>query len=398
MSSCTTRRGRSWSRRCSRASSTRWSDADCAIAAARVTDTIKEADGRRRRRHARPLAPVGGADAAGLPPRGAGGGAGRRRRRCWRSATDDAWLVERAGGTVRVVESSPANFKVTTPHDLRVRRAAARSSACDPDSHAMLTDYHVHLRPDDPGTRRPPDTSPPPTPSATARPPTERGVAELGRRRARPPLHRRARRLAAPVLARERRRRPRSLRRVRARGDRPAARASRPTTSAAARTGWRRCSSSTTGTTSSARCTSSAITPSTSTTRPTSGATRSTPERVWTRYFEALAESALTGLFDIIAHPDLVKIWGTGRPYPAKDLRYFYEPAVEAMLDARRGDGGLHRRAAQAGRRDLPGAAVSSRWRSTPASRSRCPATRTVPEQLAFRLRGRRSSCSRSAA
>ena len=33
-------------------------------------------------------------------------------------ATDDAWLVERAGGTVRVVESSPANFKVTTPHDL----------------------------------------------------------------------------------------------------------------------------------------------------------------------------------------------------------------------------------------------------------------------------------------
>ena len=35
-------------------------------------------------------------------------------------ATDDAWLVERAGGAVRVVESSPANFKVTTPHDLRV--------------------------------------------------------------------------------------------------------------------------------------------------------------------------------------------------------------------------------------------------------------------------------------
>jgi 2-C-methyl-D-erythritol 4-phosphate cytidylyltransferase len=35
-------------------------------------------------------------------------------------ATDDAWLVERAGGTVRVVESSPANFKVTTPHDLAV--------------------------------------------------------------------------------------------------------------------------------------------------------------------------------------------------------------------------------------------------------------------------------------
>ena len=35
-------------------------------------------------------------------------------------ATDDAWLVEQAGGTVRVVESTPENFKVTTPHDLRV--------------------------------------------------------------------------------------------------------------------------------------------------------------------------------------------------------------------------------------------------------------------------------------
>ena len=36
------------------------------------------------------------------------------------AATDDAWLVERAGGSVVVVPSTPANFKVTTPHDLRV--------------------------------------------------------------------------------------------------------------------------------------------------------------------------------------------------------------------------------------------------------------------------------------
>ena len=35
-------------------------------------------------------------------------------------ATDDAWLVERAGGTVRVVEAPAGNFKVTTPHDLRL--------------------------------------------------------------------------------------------------------------------------------------------------------------------------------------------------------------------------------------------------------------------------------------
>jgi 2-C-methyl-D-erythritol 4-phosphate cytidylyltransferase len=35
-------------------------------------------------------------------------------------ATDDAWLVERAGGRVVVVPSTAENFKVTTPHDLRV--------------------------------------------------------------------------------------------------------------------------------------------------------------------------------------------------------------------------------------------------------------------------------------
>jgi 2-C-methyl-D-erythritol 4-phosphate cytidylyltransferase len=94
--------------------------ADAAVAAARVTDTIKEA----------------GAD--GLVVRT------HDRARLWAiqtpqafraavlrhaldvpddvlaEATDDAWLVERAGGRVRVVESPPANFKVTTPHDLAI--------------------------------------------------------------------------------------------------------------------------------------------------------------------------------------------------------------------------------------------------------------------------------------
>jgi 2-C-methyl-D-erythritol 4-phosphate cytidylyltransferase len=35
-------------------------------------------------------------------------------------ATDDAWLVERSGGVVRIVGSDPGNMKVTTPEDLRV--------------------------------------------------------------------------------------------------------------------------------------------------------------------------------------------------------------------------------------------------------------------------------------
>jgi 2-C-methyl-D-erythritol 4-phosphate cytidylyltransferase len=36
------------------------------------------------------------------------------------AATDDAWLVERAGGRVHVVESPRENLKVTTPVDLRL--------------------------------------------------------------------------------------------------------------------------------------------------------------------------------------------------------------------------------------------------------------------------------------
>jgi histidinol-phosphatase (PHP family) len=55
------------------------------------------------------------------------------------------------------------------------------------------------------------------------------------------------------------------------------------------------------------------------------------PEEVWRRYFEALAECARSGLFDILAHPDLVKVWGGDRPLPQGDLRRFYEPAVEAV-------------------------------------------------------------------
>jgi histidinol-phosphatase (PHP family) len=57
-------------------------------------------------------------------------------------------------------------------------------------------------------------------------------------------------------------------------------------------------------------------------------------ERVWRRYFETVAESARSGLYDIIGHPDLVKVWGGSAPRPDGDLRYYYEPAVEAFADA----------------------------------------------------------------
>jgi 2-C-methyl-D-erythritol 4-phosphate cytidylyltransferase len=103
------------------------SGADGAIAAAPVTDTVKEADD-------------GGTVARTLD-----------RSRLWAvqtpqafrrealeraldvdddtlaAATDDAWLVERAGGTVRVVEAPPENFKITTPHDLRIAEDLLRA-------------------------------------------------------------------------------------------------------------------------------------------------------------------------------------------------------------------------------------------------------------------------------
>jgi len=57
-------------------------------------------------------------------------------------------------------------------------------------------------------------------------------------------------------------------------------------------------------------------------------------EEIWRRYFEALAACARSGLFDILAHPDLVKVWGRDRPAPAGDLRRFYEPAIEAIAES----------------------------------------------------------------
>jgi histidinol-phosphatase (PHP family) len=58
------------------------------------------------------------------------------------------------------------------------------------------------------------------------------------------------------------------------------------------------------------------------------------PDEIWRRYFEALAECARSGLFDILAHPDLVKVWGAARPVPERDPRHFYEPAVEAIAES----------------------------------------------------------------
>jgi histidinol-phosphatase (PHP family) len=57
-------------------------------------------------------------------------------------------------------------------------------------------------------------------------------------------------------------------------------------------------------------------------------------DEIWRRYFEALAACARSGLYDILAHPDLVKVWGRARPLPERDLSDFYEPAVEAIAES----------------------------------------------------------------
>ena len=59
------------------------------------------------------------------------------------------------------------------------------------------------------------------------------------------------------------------------------------------------------------------------------------PKRVWERYFETLGEAARCGLFDILAHPDLVKVWGPERPRPDGDLRRFYERAMDGIAESR---------------------------------------------------------------
>ncbi len=102
---------------------------DGAVAAAPMTDTVKEAgpDGRvlrtldRSTLWAIQTPQVFAADALrqalAVPDRVLAG------------ATDDASLVEAAGGSVRVVEAPPENVKVTWPADLRAAEAVLRARA-----------------------------------------------------------------------------------------------------------------------------------------------------------------------------------------------------------------------------------------------------------------------------
>ena len=95
-------------------------ETDAAIAAARIADTVKEAgpDGLVARTHDRSRL------WAIQTPQAFRAAILRRAldvpAEVLAQATDDAWLVERAGGSVRIVEAPPSNLKVTTPHDLLI--------------------------------------------------------------------------------------------------------------------------------------------------------------------------------------------------------------------------------------------------------------------------------------
>jgi 2-C-methyl-D-erythritol 4-phosphate cytidylyltransferase len=95
-------------------------DADAAIAAAPMTDTVKQAGEDRRVTATLDRTQLWAIQTPQAFRRAALERALDVDDAVLAAATDDAWLVERAGGTVRVVESTAENFKVTTPHDLRV--------------------------------------------------------------------------------------------------------------------------------------------------------------------------------------------------------------------------------------------------------------------------------------
>ena len=102
---------------------------DAVIAAARVTDTIKEvsADGVVTRTLDRSV--LWAVQTPQVFRRAALERALAAPDEVLAAATDDAWLVERAGGTVRVIAAPPGNLKVTTPDDLHVAEQALRERA-----------------------------------------------------------------------------------------------------------------------------------------------------------------------------------------------------------------------------------------------------------------------------
>lgn len=97
------------------------SGADAVVAAARVTDTIKRANGADLRvTETLDRSALWAVQTPQVFRRAALARALAQPDEVLSAATDDAGLVEQAGGRVHVVESPAGNLKVTTPTDLRL--------------------------------------------------------------------------------------------------------------------------------------------------------------------------------------------------------------------------------------------------------------------------------------
>ena len=77
---------------------------------------------------------------------------------------------------------------------------------------------------------------------------------------------------------------------------------------------------------------------------------------IWALYWREYERCVASGLFDFVAHPDLVKKFGHR---PDGDLRRYYEPAIAARRRERYGHRGEHGGPAQAGGRAVPVGGVS---------------------------------------
>ena len=96
---------------------------EAVIAAAPVTDTIKRVDGAGLIQDTPDRAGLWGAQTPqGFPVEQLRQAHAQARAEGW-SVTDDASLFERLGWAVKVIESSPANIKITTPFDLTIAAA-----------------------------------------------------------------------------------------------------------------------------------------------------------------------------------------------------------------------------------------------------------------------------------
>ncbi len=93
---------------------------DAAIAATRVTDTTKEVDAEGLVVRTLDRSGLWAVQTPQVFRRGALEAALAVPAEVLAAATDEAWLIERAGGRVRIVGAPRENIKVTTPLDLRI--------------------------------------------------------------------------------------------------------------------------------------------------------------------------------------------------------------------------------------------------------------------------------------